>query len=76
MKKTLDQLGVGQSSKIVKINCEISLKRRLFELGLLIDEYVKVLAKSPFKNTYLLSVKNYTLALRKSILQNIYVEMK
>ena len=73
--KTLNQLKVGEKASISKIDCNTRLMRRLFELGLLINERVQILAVSPLKNTYLIGVKNYTLALRKKILQNVFVEM-
>ena len=71
----LSKLKKGQSGKIISVDADISLKRRLLELGLLKNEIVKILAISPLKNSYLLAIKNYTLALRKSILDGIWVEI-
>ena len=71
----LCNLEKGQCGKILNIEVNIKLKRRLLELGLINGEVVKILSISPLKNSYLILIKNYTLALRKSILQNVFVEI-
>jgi len=71
----LCDLKKGQYGKILSIEANYKLKRRLLELGLINGEVAKILSISPLKNSYLISIKNYTLALRKSILQSIFVEM-
>ena len=71
--KLLSELKKNQSTTLKKINADIHLKRRLFEFGLLPNESVKILFVSPLKNTYLIGVKGYTLALRKTILDCIEV---
>ena len=75
MTKSLCELKVGEKAKISKIDADTHLKRRLFEFGILPDETVNVLSISPLKNSFLVAIKNYTLALRRDILQNISVEI-
>lgn len=74
MTKTMSELKVGESATILNLRADLHLRRRLLELGLTDGETVKILSISPLKNSFLLSVKNYTLALRKNILDDIIVE--
>ena len=71
----MSELTVNQTCKIVEVIADLRLKRRVFELGLIAGERVKILAISPLKNSFLIMVKNYSLAIRKSILNDILVEM-
>ena len=71
----LSDLKNGQAAKVLSVQADIRLRRRLLELGILKGEVVKILSVSPLKSSYLLTVKNYTLALRKSILDGILVEI-
>ena len=73
--KKMSELTVNQTCKIVEVTANLRLKRRVFELGLIVGEKVKILAISPLKNSFLIMVKNYSLAIRKSILNDILVEM-
>lgn len=75
MKKILSDLKVREKAKVVAVFGDLHLKRRLFELGILNGQVVEILSISPLKNSYLIAIKNYSLALRKNILQNIMVEL-
>ena len=71
----MSELRVNEICEIIEVSANVRLKRRVFELGLVPGEKVKVLAISPLKNSFLLEVKNYSLALRKSILNDVLVEV-
>ena len=75
MEILLSEIKVNQRAKITKVQGDIHLKRRLFEFGLLSGQFVSVLSVSPLKNTFIISIRGYALALRKSILENIFVEL-
>ena len=75
MEIMLSEIKKNQTVKIRKVAGDIHLKRRLFEFGLLSGQAVSVLSVSPLKNTFIISVRGYALALRKSILESIYVEL-
>lgn len=47
----------------------------MLEFGFLGGQVIKVLAISPLKNSFLLTINGYSLALRKDILQNIEVQI-
>ena len=71
----LSSLKVNMSCIVKNVDCDIKLKRRVFELGILPEERVKVLSVSPLKSSFLIAVKNYSLALRNQILDSIMVEV-
>ena len=71
--KRLSELKKNQVAVIESIETDTKLKRRLFEFGILPNSSVKVLGISPLKNTYLLEVMGYCLAVKRDILKNIFV---
>lgn len=70
----LSQLNENQQGEIVYINGIMPLKRRLLELGFVKGTIVKVINISPLKNSYLLQIRGYLLALRKSAVNNIVIK--
>ena len=73
MEKMLSEIKVGKHVKIADVLGDIHIRRRLYELGFLEGEELKILSVSPLKNSFLVSIKGYCLALRKSILSNVLV---
>lgn len=71
----LSDVKLNQTCKIKSIECDIRLKRRLLELGLCKDTEVKIINISPLKNSYLLELRGYVLAVRKSCALSVMVEM-
>ena len=61
--------------KILQINAQIKIKRRLLELGFTNNEKVLILKKSRLKGVFLLQIKEYVLALKKKEVANIIVEV-
>lgn len=61
--------------KILQINAQIKIKRRLLELGFTNNEKVLILKKSRLKGVFLLQIKGYVLALKKKEVANIIVEV-
>ena len=74
MEVSISNLKVNENGKIIKVISDIHLRRRLYEFGLFAGQLVYVLSISPLKNTFIISVNGYALALRKSILDAIFVE--
>lgn len=62
---TLDKIPLNSSYKIVSINCEKTLQRRLYDLGLIENTPIKAIFKSPFDDPRAYEVRGCTLALRK-----------
>ncbi len=65
---------INKNYKIKKIECDIKLKRRLLELGLCKDTIIKVINISPLKNSFLLELRGFVLAVRKNCTDSIFVE--
>ena len=70
----LSDLKVEESAKIVSFFCDKKTKQRLLQLGLTTGQVVKILNISVLKKSYLISVRHYSLAIRKSILEFVDVE--
>jgi ferrous iron transport protein A len=66
MKGSLADLPFGQHAKIVSINCERRLSRRLMEMGLLPGTTVRVVRVAPLGDPIELRVRNYSLSVRRA----------
>lgn len=72
-KKGLSELVEGQLARIVEIKTAGSMRRRLFDLGLIEGTLVKCLQKSPFGDPVAYSVRGTVLALRREDSKNILI---
>lgn len=70
----LAMLRPGEKGKIMKIGAIGPAKRRLMDMGLLIGEKVKVEKIAPLGDPIEVTVKNYSLSLRKKEAEGIEVE--
>ena len=69
---SLDKLPLNQKAIILKLNCNLSIKKRLLDLGLIPGTYITPVLKSPlgeptafeFRNT-IVSIRNNDTALIK-----------
>ena len=73
MKPSLADLPLGRLAKIVSIDCERHLSRRLMEMGLLPGTPVRVVRVAPLGDPIELRVRNYALSLRRAEAANIAV---
>lgn len=71
---TLDNLKVGKCCKVLKINNEDDIRRRLLDLGLIPGTIIEAVLISPFKDPIAYKIKNATIAIRKCDSKNIIVE--
>lgn len=58
----------------IDVRLSTKIKRRLYDLGLLPGQRIKVLRKSLLKKAYLIEIRGYTLCLRNTIVQSIIVK--
>lgn len=72
--KKLSELKKNETGFVVKVSGDIHIRRRLLELGITSGQAIKVLAVSMLKNSLLIEVRHYTLALRKNSLELISVK--
>ena len=70
----LSLLKLKESGVITEIKVKGELLNRLNALGVTVGAKIKVQAFSYFNNPILISLRNYTLALRKEIADKIKVE--
>ncbi|KZK73854.1 MAG: iron transporter FeoA [Pelodictyon luteolum] len=70
----LSELKKGQSGKVLSVSASPQLRRRLFDMGLLVGETIKVEGVAPLGDPFEISVKNYRLTLRKNEVEGISVE--
>lgn len=71
----LAMLKTGERGKITKIGAIGPLKRRLMDMGVLVGEEVKVGKVAPLGDPIEVTVKSYSLSLRKKEAQGIEVEV-
>ena len=71
----LNELKIGQTAKIKKIETESSIKRRLLDIGLISNSIVKCVFKSPWKDPIAYEIKGTIIAIRNCDSKNIIVEV-
>lgn len=64
--KTLKDLKVGQSGKVVKIHGEGALKRRIMDMGITKGVLITVRKVAPLGDPMELNLRGYELSLRKA----------
>jgi len=69
----LSNLSAGESGYITKINEKLKIKTRLLELGFTKGTLVRVLNVSSLKNSYLLEIRGYILAIRHNAVKLIEI---
>lgn len=72
--KTLKQVKIGSTAKVVKIHGEGALKRRIMDMGLTKGVEVKVRKVAPLGDPIEITVRGYELSLRKEDAETIEVE--
>lgn len=71
---TLDKIMVGNKARIININGDTEIKRRLLDLGIAPNSIIKSEFKSPFNDPVAYLIKGTTIALRLEDARNIVVE--
>ena len=72
--KTLKELKVGQTAKVVKLHGEGAIKRRIMDMGITKGTEVFVRKVAPLGDPFELTVRGYELSLRKSDAELIEIE--
>ncbi len=72
--KTLKEVKIGETVKVVKLHGEGAIKRRIMDMGITkgVDVYVRKVA--PLGDPIEVTVRNYELSLRKADAEMIEVE--
>ena len=72
--RTLKELKVGQSAKVVKIHGEGALKRRIMDMGITKGVLVTVRKVAPLGDPFELNLRGYELSIRKADAEMIEIE--
>ena len=72
--KTLKQVKIGGTAKVVKLHGEGALKRRIMDMGITKGVEIKVRKVAPLGDPIEVTVRGYELSLRKADAETIEVE--
>lgn len=72
---TLDELPIGKTGCVKKINAEESMMRRLLDIGLIQDSLVKSVLKSPFGDPIAYEIRGAIIAIRNDDARTIEIEV-
>ena len=75
MLKRLDELLVGETGLIKKVDGEGRLRRRIFDMGVTPGAKVYLRKKAPLGDPIEVTIRGYELSLRKAEATLIYVEL-
>ena len=74
-KITLDKLKIGEKARVLKIEHDSDIQRRLWDLGLINGSVVEKISTSPMGDPSAFLVKNTAVALRNTICKKINAEI-
>ncbi len=72
--KTLRQVKVGESTKVIKLHGEGAVKRRIMDMGITKNVEVSVRKVAPLGDPIEVNVRGYELSIRKADADMIEVE--
>lgn len=70
----MDQLPLNGSGRIIDINMDNLLKRKLTDMGMIKGTEFKVEGQAPLGDPIRINLRGYNLAIRKSDAKNILIE--
>ena len=75
MEKTLREMKIGESGKVVSVTGSGDIKRRIIDLGITPGASILLKKYAPLGDPMEIRVRGYSVALRKSEAVNIIVEV-
>ena len=73
--KTLRDVRIGQTVKVVKLHGEGPVKRRIMDMGITKGQVIHVIRVAPLGDPMEITVRNYELSVRKADAEMIEVEL-
>ncbi len=73
MKRLID-VKIGQPVRILKNECNPTIRKRILDMGLTKNTEVVIKSKAPLGDPYEIYLRGFSLTLRKSEIKDIYVE--
>ena len=74
IKKLLSELSIGEKGRVLKVNGEGAIRRRLFDMGVTPGADVYFRKKAPLGDPIEISIRGYELTLRKSEAANVEIK--
>ena len=74
--KKLNELKIGEKGRIISIDEEINIKRRLLDIGFIPGSEIECVLKSPLKDPIAYFIRGTLIALRNKNAKNIFVEVE
>ena len=74
--KTLKDVPIGETVRVVKINGEGAIKRRIMDMGITKGVEIFVRKVAPLGDPIEVTVRGYELSIRKADAENVEVEGK
>lgn len=75
-KIALSELPINNKGTIVDLHCSLSLKRRLFDLGLIPGTCITPVFRSPFGEPTAFEFRNTIISIRKEDSSHIFVSLE
>ncbi len=72
--KTLREVGIGETAKVVKLHGEGAVKRRIMDMGITRGTEVYVRKVAPLGDPVEITVRGYELSIRKADAEMVEVE--
>lgn len=71
----LDSLPIGSTAKVLKVNGDSPITRRLMEMGIVPGVFVRMIKSAPFGDPLEIRVRGYHLAMRKNEAETIEIQL-
>lgn len=72
---SLDKLKCGQCAEVISVNTDASIRRRLFDIGLISKTRLCCVGKSPFGDPHAYLIRDAVIALRNEDAKLISVQL-
>lgn len=76
MEKKLNEFAIGESGVIKRVSGEGRVRRRLFDMGVTPGADVTLVKVAPLGDPIEVTIRGYSLTLRKSEAENVTMEVK
>ena len=76
MRKTVNELKIGEKAIVTGLGCSGALRRRIIDMGITPGASMRLVKKAPLGDPLEFNVRGYALSVRKSEAKEIVVEVK
>ena len=76
MQKSLKDFKIGESGKVVSVDGERTIKRRLFDMGVTPNTKITLRKRAPLGDPLEVTLRGYELTLRKNEAEKIVMEVE